>query len=82
MWQSDDLTECELKPLAKAFHVKQALSCKDEVEDSGSRKVQHCLDVISHIFECRFLLTMVQTKNSSDLERAPGARSFAAYFFA
>lgn len=42
--------------------------------DSGSQKMQHYLDVISHVFGSRFLLRMVQTKNSSDLERAPGAR--------
>eukprot|EP00966_Prymnesium_polylepis_P324032 7380145-Prymnesium_polylepis.1 len=56
--------------------------------DSGSQKVQRYLD-ISHICECRFLLTMVQTKHSSDLERVAwrpivpsyGGVKFSAFHF-
>ena len=43
--------------------------------------MHHYLEAISHTYEANGLTIGFQTKNSSDLERAPGARSIAEEFF-
>ena len=43
--------------------------------DSGSQKVQHYLDMISHIFDSRLLIIGITNENSSDLERVAATRS-------
>ena len=49
--------------------------------DSGSQKVQHRFGGFKHYNQPTTLTKMVHIKNSSDLERAPGARSNADEFF-
>ena len=48
--------------------------------DSESQKVQHYLDTISHRFGYRELMLDGPPENSSDSERAPGARSITDEF--
>ena len=48
--------------------------------DSGSQKVQHRFGGFKHKSETISITRMVQSENSSDLERVPGTRSIAAEF--
>ena len=48
--------------------------------DSGSQKVQHNLDVISHKIEAILKTRIDVSTNSTDLEWAPGARSIGDEF--
>ena len=49
--------------------------------DSGSQKVQHRFGGFKHKVRLISMTKRGASKNSSDLERAPGARSIAAEFF-
>ena len=48
--------------------------------DSGSQKVQHNLDVISHKIEAILKTRIDVSTNSTDLEWVPGARSIGDEF--
>ena len=50
------------------------------VNDSGSQKVHHNLDVISHKIEAILKTRIDVSTNSTDLEWAPGARSIGDEF--
>ena len=56
------------------------LGCVSRDNDSGSHKVQHYLHVISHNIKNISRTIRCTPENSSDLERAPGARSIGDEF--
>ena len=69
------------KKVAPVEVASIALSSPAAAGDSGSQKVQHRFGGFKHKVRLISTTKMVHLKNSSDLERAPGARSIAAEFF-